>query len=163
MTVQTIIITADVPEEQQTAAQAAAATFVAELPHNVEGATVLSATYGGVSLLPTPAERFAAAREKFDALAAQNTIKAADLKAALAELDDATAAYELSLQAPAVVAVPPIAWTPPAPLAAGPVTVDAATAAATVPAPTGDEPAVTVDAATAAAVVPAVTGDEPVN
>lgn len=147
MTLQTITLVADVPDEQTTAAEAAAAAFVKSLPDDAKGAVVVSATFGGTSLLPTPAERFQAARDALDALAGKSPRPTTDeIRAAVAELDDAARGYELLLTQPAVVAAPPvqpIQYSPP--LTPAPVVdpaVAAQTAAQTVAAPTGEpEPA----------------------
>lgn len=96
MTVQTIAITADVPEDQDVAAQAAAASFVTSFTADVEGATVLAATYGGASLLPSPADEWAAAVADLDALKSGRPT-AADVARAVERVQGAAKAYELSL------------------------------------------------------------------
>jgi hypothetical protein len=68
VSVETLVITMDVPSDQLTAADAAAASAVSSLQSDVDGLTVLSAVFGGSSLLPTPAEAFTAALDALQAL-----------------------------------------------------------------------------------------------
>lgn len=136
MSLQTIVIQVDVPEDQTTAAEAAAAGFVSDFSSNVDGAVVIAASFGGTSLLPSPQEVLDAALDALRGLADKSPRpSAAEIAKAADAVDAAVRIYNAGPIAPVVPApVPAPVDAPPAP--------DAATVAATAPAPTG-EPAPT--------------------
>lgn len=133
MSIVQIAVVADVPDDQQTAAQAAAAAFVATLPDNAEGTLIVAATFGGVSLIPTAQDNFDAALDNLRAVTSKTPRASADdVAAAVTKVDDAARALELSLSAPAAPAPADVPAAAPA---------DPAVVAATVPAPIGEDPA----------------------
>lgn len=142
--VQSIVVLVSVPDDQATAAESAAAAFVSDLPDNVSGALVLSATYGGTSLLPSAQDALDAALDALRALSTKSPKPTAEeITAAADKVDAAVKVYEASL----TTAAPAQATAP----AAAPAPLDQHTVAQTVPAPTGAEPAPTDAAAAPAA------------
>lgn len=112
----TVVLQADVPDSLSGASvQAAAVAFAQSFESDVDGAAIIACTVDGASVLPSAADEYQAAREALDALSAgTGSIKAADLKAAVARLDRAARAFETSMaSAPAPAPVP----APPAPAA----------------------------------------------
>lgn len=129
MTLQTLVLTAEVPDDQTVAAQAAAASLVQTFLTDVEGSAIVAATFGGASLLPSAADAFAAALENVRQVTSKSPrASAADVEAAMSALDAAAKVLE-AVAAPAAPVADP----------AAPAAVDPATAAAVVPAPTGEE------------------------
>lgn len=116
---QTHTITAEVPEDQAVAAEAAAAAFVRTLQDDVEGSVVLSARVNGKSILPSPQEQLHEAITRLRKLTRQSP------KPTQKEYEDAADALEAAGKlVTAVIANAPEAD-------AAPVSASAAEAAAT--------------------------------
>lgn len=141
MTTQTVVLTADVPDDQAVSAEAAAAAFVSDFPTNVPGAIVLAASYGGTSLLPDARQLLDAALDTLRGLSDKSPkATPAEVAAAADAVDQAVKVYEATLTLDAAPAAPTPVGVPADQLATAP-TVDPDTAAAVAPAPTGEEPA----------------------
>lgn len=90
---QTLTVVVDSPDDQQTAVETAAAQAVESIQS--AGVVVIAATFGGTSLLPTPAEALRSAVEELQALIGANgTPTKAALQAATAKVDAAAAVVE---------------------------------------------------------------------
>lgn len=108
MSVQTFVLSADVPEDQAVAAQAAAASFVQSFTSDVSGAVVVAATFGGTSLLPTPQEALQAALDQLRGLTSGGSRPTANaVQEATDAVDRAARALELALTAAAAPAPGP--------------------------------------------------------
>lgn len=133
MTLQTLILAADVPDDQATAAEAACATFVQSFAADVEGATVAAATWGGQSLLPSPQDEYEAALSALEELSGPGKRPSAtDLQAAVERVREASTVWMAAQQTPTAAAVPVLPYLPDAsgmvvanetPIAPAPLTV----------------------------------------
>lgn len=159
MTLQTFTLTAEVPDDQATAAQASCAAFVSTFAADVEGATVAAAVFGAESVLPSPADAYEAALSALDDISGPGKRPAAgDVQAAIQRLRDAGPAYEAWLQANAAAVAAGVPTAPPAGMVVAsetPVPAPAPTAPAPPPVPAvpSSQPAPVLDQPAAPMVV----------
>lgn len=129
MTLQTLVLAADVPEDQTTAAEAACAAFVQSFTADVEGATVTAASWAGASLLPSPQDEYEAALAALEDLSGPGKRPSqADLTAAITRVRDSGARWMI-----AQLADTPPATAPAAPDASGMVVANETAQPADVP------------------------------
>lgn len=96
MSQQVLAVVVDTPDDEATAVESAAAAAVESLQS--AGVLVISATFGGASLLPTPAEALRSAVEALTELAKGSPAKSA-LQAAIERVDQAAAVVEAATPA----------------------------------------------------------------